>query len=79
MFKTSFPVATCSGRLLLLPTKVRENGKETITWKIWILSTWIENLDLQVEDETLLRSPGRNLDGFETIETDVLIVGGGNA
>ncbi|XXG94166.1 hypothetical protein Hte_000418 [Hypoxylon texense] len=79
-FKTGSPGATCGGRLVLLPTKVKDKpDQEFIKWKIWILSTWIENLDIQVEDETLLRSHGRKLDDVETIETDVLIIGGGNS
>lgn len=64
--------------MLLLPVKnALEN--ETIEWKIWILTTKLENLDLQPEDEALLQSPGRQLDGLETLETDVFIIGGGNA
>ncbi|KAI1383771.1 FAD/NAD(P)-binding domain-containing protein [Hypoxylon trugodes] len=79
-FKTTAPAATCSGRLILLPIKVEGRpDKEILSWKIWILSTWIDNLDVQAEDENLLRSPGRNLDDLTTIETDVLIVGGGNS
>ncbi|KAI1764529.1 FAD/NAD(P)-binding domain-containing protein [Hypoxylon sp. FL1150] len=79
-FKTTTPGATCSGRLALLPTKVEgEAGKDIIEWKIWFLCTWIENLDVQVEDEGLLKSPGRNLEAIETIETNVLIIGGGNS
>lgn len=48
-------------------------------WKIWIFSTRIESLDIQKEDESLLKKPGRQLDGLQTIETDVFIIGGGNA
>lgn len=48
-------------------------------WKIWILSTWLVSLDLQDEDESLLESPGRQLEGLPRIETEVLIIGGGNA
>ncbi|KAI1779526.1 FAD/NAD(P)-binding domain-containing protein [Hypoxylon cercidicola] len=80
VFRTSTPAATCGGRLILLPTKTEsELDQEILQWRIWILSTWIENLDVQVEDESLLRSPGRKLKGVETIETDVIIIGGGNS
>ncbi|KAH8809404.1 hypothetical protein F5884DRAFT_706884 [Xylogone sp. PMI_703] len=80
-FKTSSPAATCSGRILLLPveSKEQENGDGILAWKIWILSTKLENLDLHPENEALLQSPKRQLDVLETIETDVFIVGGGNA
>jgi len=61
--------------MLLLPVKA--NG--TVTWKIWVLSTWLENLDAHPENEALLVSPGRQLDGVEQFETDVFIIGGGNA
>ena len=67
---------------MLLPnkdTETVERGANHISWKIWVLSTWIDQLDLHPEDEILLRAPGRQLDAVETIETDVVIIGGGNA
>ncbi|KAF4955915.1 hypothetical protein FSARC_11730 [Fusarium sarcochroum] len=75
-FRTASPAATCSGRFLLLPVKTSSG---TLEWKIWILSTKLENLDIHPENESLLRLPGRNLDGVEEIETDVFIIGGGNS
>ncbi|KAJ5297482.1 hypothetical protein N7508_007731 [Penicillium antarcticum] len=75
-FQTGSPVATCSGKVVLLPIK-SANG--SIEWKIWVLSTILESLDLQKEEETLLQLPGRQLDGTEDVETDVFIIGGGNA
>ncbi|KAI1413915.1 FAD/NAD(P)-binding domain-containing protein [Hypoxylon sp. FL1857] len=79
-FRTSNPAATCSGRMILLPTKAKEDSNnETTQWKIWILTTWIDNLDLQAENENFLLSPSRNLNGVKTFDTDVLIIGGGNA
>ncbi|KAL2178463.1 uncharacterized protein P884DRAFT_198332 [Thermothelomyces heterothallicus CBS 202.75] len=74
-FKTGSPAAKCSGRILLLPVKTGER----LEWKIWILSTTLESLDVQSEDEALLQTPGRKLDSAEPLETDVFIVGGGNA
>lgn len=66
--------------MTLLPVKTQlENGAENLIWKLWILSTTLENLDLHPEDENLLKSPGRQFEGLETIETDVFIIGGGNA
>lgn len=61
---------------MLLPLK---GGDGALQWKIWVLSTRLESLDLQPEDETLLQAPARQLDGLERFETDVFIVGGGNA
>jgi hypothetical protein len=61
--------------MLLVPVKVNE----TVEWKIWILGTWLEELDIQPENEALLPSPGRQLDGIDNFETDVFIIGGGNA
>lgn len=75
-FRTGSPQAACSGRLLLLPLRNEHGGVE---WKIWILSTKLENLDLQPEDESLLLKPPESLGGAETLETDVFIIGGGNA
>ncbi|KAF9778515.1 hypothetical protein IL306_003967 [Fusarium sp. DS 682] len=75
-FRTSSPAASCSARILLLP---EENTDRELEWKIWILSTKLENLDVHPEDESLLHSPGRNLHEMNDIETDVFIIGGGNA
>lgn len=61
--------------MMLLP--VKENG--IVSWKIWNLCTGLESLELQPEDESLLHAPGRSLDGQKTLETDVFIIGGGNA
>ncbi|KAK8135023.1 monooxygenase [Apiospora sp. TS-2023a] len=81
-FRTESPGARCSGRIMLLPTEADSpegNVGKHVTWKTWVLCTWIEQLDLQPEDEALLRAPGRQqLASAETIETDVLIIGGGN-
>ncbi|PWY75074.1 FAD/NAD(P)-binding domain-containing protein [Aspergillus heteromorphus CBS 117.55] len=75
VFRTASPAATCKGKVILLPVK----SGESISWKIWVLSTFLESLDLQPEDEGLLHLPGRPLDGLEAFETDVFIIGGGNA
>ncbi|KAH7146126.1 hypothetical protein EDB81DRAFT_933973 [Dactylonectria macrodidyma] len=76
-FRTTAPATSCSGRFLLLPVKPDNSG--ALEWKIWIFSTKLDSLDLHPEDETLLQSPGRKLEGVGTIETDVFIVGAGNA
>ncbi|KAK3365607.1 putative monooxygenase [Lasiosphaeria ovina] len=74
-FKTTSPAATASGSMLLVPVKT--DG--VVEWKIWVLVTVLDNFDVQSEGESLLQSPDRQLDGLGTIETDVLIIGGGNA
>lgn len=56
---------------------MKENG--IVSWKIWILCTGIKDLDLHPEDESLLQASGRSLDGLKTMETDVFMIGGGNA
>lgn len=65
--------------MLLLPTK----DKGIVSWKIWNLCTRLESLDLQPEDESLLLQapPGGRLplDGPTRLETDVFVIGGGNA
>ncbi|KAK0625029.1 hypothetical protein B0T17DRAFT_654842 [Bombardia bombarda] len=79
-FRTVSPAALCRGRMVLLPVKTTlDNGTETVQWKIWALATWIESLDLQPEDKTLLELPRRELDGLNTFETDVFIIGAGNS
>ncbi|KAJ5894696.1 monooxygenase [Penicillium taxi] len=76
-FHTSSPGATCRGKILLLP--VVEAGSQTIDWKIWILSTRLESLDLQHEDLELLKSPKEEFGKLESYTIDVCIIGGGNA
>ncbi|KAF2745945.1 FAD/NAD(P)-binding domain-containing protein [Sporormia fimetaria CBS 119925] len=76
-FQTQTPGQACMGRLILLPTK--PEGYDKPVWKIWILSTWVEGLIKHPENEDLLRSPGRDLSGAETINTDVCILGAGSA
>ncbi|KAJ5505916.1 hypothetical protein N7453_004873 [Penicillium expansum] len=76
VFQTSSPAAACKGKIVLLPVK---GANETIEWKIWVLSTILKELDLQKENEPFLYSPGRQLGGIESFETEVFIIGGGNA
>jgi ABC-type uncharacterized transport system involved in gliding motility auxiliary subunit len=54
-------------------------SESKLEWKIWILSTKLENLDVHPENKSLLQLPGRNLNGMTEIYTDVFIIGGGNA
>ncbi|PNP61040.1 hypothetical protein FNYG_14128 [Fusarium nygamai] len=75
-FRTVSPAASCSARIVLLPV---ESSEGKLEWKIWILSTKLENLDVHPENEPLLQSPSRNLSGMIDIDTDVFIIGGGNA
>jgi hypothetical protein len=77
-FSTSTPALDCGGKMILLP--VRSDADDgPVLWKIWILSTWVENLAKHPESDALLTSPGRKLDGVDPIETDVFIVGGGSS
>lgn len=65
---------------MLLPVKIEtETGKPEIAWKIWILSTRLESLDIQPEDESLLQTPAKEMRNLESLETEVFIIGGGNA
>ncbi|KAJ5621936.1 hypothetical protein N7528_005168 [Penicillium herquei] len=74
-FKTQEPAARCGGAVIILPEE-EENG---LVWKIWSMATWIDDFELYPQNEALLRIPGRNLVDVEEIETDVFIMGGGNA
>lgn len=74
-FRTSSPALSCAGKMVLLPMKA--NG--AVTWKIWALSTWVDQIIRRPEDVTLLSSPGRDLDASDTIETDVVIIGAGTS
>lgn len=75
-FHTISPALDCLGKVVLLPVRIDEGA---VAWKIWILSTWIDKLVQHPEDETLLLAPGREFDGVDTIETEVLIVGAGTS
>jgi hypothetical protein len=74
-FRTTSPALDCSGKLVLLPVK----SEGTVSWKIWVLSTWIEQLVQHPEDEAKLLAPGRKLDGVDTMESDVLVIGAGTS
>ncbi|KAG6983605.1 hypothetical protein FOFC_15386 [Fusarium oxysporum] len=60
-------------------TPVLLSSEGRLEWKIWILSTKLENLDVHPENESLLHLPGRNVSGMTEIDTEVFIIGGGNA
>lgn len=55
------------------------NDGGIVKFKIWVLSTWIDDLEAQPENPALLYAPSTNPKGVEQVETDVLILGGGNA
>lgn len=61
--------------MLLLPVTT----SVTVEWKIWILSTFLEQLDSYPENQELLNSPGRRLGDADSFEMHVFIIGGGNA
>lgn len=71
-FQTSSPAAKCGGKVVLLPAN---GAKNTIEWKIWVLSTILTGPDLHTEDERLLQNPARELNGIRGFQTDVFIVG----
>ncbi|KAI1774513.1 hypothetical protein F4818DRAFT_418120 [Hypoxylon cercidicola] len=77
-FRTSSPALSCVGKMVLLPVR-SEGAAGPVSWKIWVLSTWVENIVQQPEDEKLLSSPSRSLEGVDTVETDVFIVGAGTS
>lgn len=64
--------------MILLPVKSSSSSSVT-EWKIWVLSTTLETLDVQPENEDLLMSPTRQLDCGNDLQTDVFIIGGGNS
>lgn len=75
-FCTISPQLKCAGKMVLLP--VRIDG--ALTWKIWVLSSWVDQIVQHPEQETLLSSPGRDdLVHKKMIETDVFIIGGGSS
>ncbi|KAK7538212.1 uncharacterized protein J3D65DRAFT_621335 [Phyllosticta citribraziliensis] len=73
-FSTERPNAECRGRLWLLPVKT-DGGH--VEWQIYILSTFLTGFNGHCEDQSLLSRPKRTLE--DDFETDVFIIGGGNA
>ena len=74
-FQTKSPSLLCAGKVVLLPVKVNDG----ITWKVWVLSTWVEELVDNPEDENLLSLSGPNVTDGAIVETDVVIVGAGTS
>lgn len=64
------------GKMVLLPMRTTE---DKVSWKIWVFSTWVDQIAQHPEDEKLLPSAGRDLDDGDPIETDVVIVGAGTS
>lgn len=54
------------------------DGTEVVEWKIWNLSTILDNLDIHPENEALLYG-GRKILEKPSLTTDVVIIGGGNS
>lgn len=77
-FRTRLPELICVGKMVLLPMKSEEIG-DAISWKIWVLSTWVEQIGQQPENEKLLLTPGRDLNVTDPMETDVFIVCAGSS
>ncbi|KAL0766456.1 hypothetical protein CaCOL14_010901 [Colletotrichum acutatum] len=78
-FRTASPAARCSGKIILLPHKRQSGNEEFVSWKIWVLSTRIEDFVYYPEKLSLLRGPAKQLGILEQFETDVIIIGGGNS
>ncbi|KAK1655074.1 hypothetical protein BDP81DRAFT_308322 [Colletotrichum phormii] len=78
-FKTMNPAARCHGKIILLPQKPRGEYGGSATWKIWVLSTRLEDFVFHPEDLSLLRGPAKQLGILEQFETEVIIIGGGNS
>lgn len=73
-FKTKSPSTLCKGFVQSVPEVV--DG--SIVWKIWSLTTWMNDFESCPEDEKRLREPTIPLPTNGNINTDVLIIGGGN-
>lgn len=62
-FSMNSPATSCRGSMKLVPAKAHD----AISWKIWIFSTWVENLDIHPENTVLLDSPGRELEDWTSL------------
>ncbi|KAK1981195.1 hypothetical protein LZ30DRAFT_593199 [Colletotrichum cereale] len=78
-FKTASPAASCHGKCILLPSTTQGEKADSVSWKIWVLSTRLVDYTFHPEDVSLLRGPAKHLGMLEHFETDVIIIGGGNS
>ncbi|KAK1658747.1 hypothetical protein BDP55DRAFT_564527 [Colletotrichum godetiae] len=78
-FKTANPAARCHGKIILLPQKPRGEYGGSASWKIWVLSTRLEDFVFHPENLSLLRGSAKQLGIHEQLETEVIIIGGGNS
>jgi hypothetical protein len=77
-FTTEVPMLECIGKMILLP--VPSDLKDaSVTWRIWVLSTWSESISQFPEDLRLLQTPRKTLDGPYPIQIDVVIIGAGSS
>ncbi len=60
----------------LFPEKQNDGS---YAWKIWALSTWLEHFPGQPWDSERMKAPARDVSAESEVDTDVLIVGGGNS
>ncbi|KAI5917447.1 hypothetical protein F4810DRAFT_704905 [Camillea tinctor] len=75
-FETLNPPGICRGKLMILP---QTNSNGSTAWKIWILGTWLQDLAEFPQNRALLDMPLLNQETKSHIETDALIIGGGNS
>ncbi|PVH93133.1 FAD/NAD(P)-binding domain-containing protein [Periconia macrospinosa] len=74
-FTTTSPALRCAGKMVLLPVNVAG----AVVWKIWVLSTWVEDLIQYPENKKLLSLPAKDLSEGVVITTDVLVIGAGTS
>ncbi|KAK1711764.1 hypothetical protein BDP67DRAFT_566639 [Colletotrichum lupini] len=60
-------------------TPTLSENKKIVSWKIWVLSTRLENFVHYPENLSLLRGPAKQLGILKQFKTDVIIIGGGNS
>jgi hypothetical protein len=74
-FHTISPSLRCAGKIVLLPVNVDGD----VTWKVWVVSTWVEDLNQYPENRELLRMPGKCFNEHDIVATDVLVIGAGTS
>lgn len=75
-FRASQPKARCQGKMMLVPETDLDG---TAKWKIWSLATYLAEFEELPEDAGLLTTSSPAIPAGDKLETDVLIVGAGNA
>lgn len=76
VFQTQQPRARCHGKLAIIPER---NAAGDMGWKIWSMATYLVDFIDYLENVDLLGQPSVQIPDDEIIQSDILVIGAGNA